>query len=75
MNSFCYIRSCSSVTTSRGYLFIEVSQPVHALELVALELAVEDCGLWDVFARMDGWVGEAVALPKSGARRGAASCV
>jgi len=44
------------------YLFIEVGQPVHALELVTLEFAVEDGGLRDFFPRVDGRVGEAVAL-------------
>lgn len=52
---------------SAAYLFIEVGQPVHALELVTLEFAVEDGGLWNVFACMDGRVGKAVALSEPGA--------
>lgn len=66
----CKPRWVSNVTVGRGYLFIKVSQPVHALELVTLEFAVEDCGLRNVFACMDGWVGKAVALskPRAGGR-------
>ena len=48
----------------RGYLFIQVGQPVHAFELVTLEFAVEDGRLRNVFAGVDGRVGEAVALPE-----------
>jgi len=44
------------------YLFIKVGKPVHALELVTLELAVEHGGLRDLLAGVDGGVGEAVAL-------------
>lgn len=45
-----------------AHLLIKVSQPVHSLELVALQFAIEDGGLWDVIASVDGGVGEAVAL-------------
>lgn len=45
-----------------AHLLVEVSQPVHALELVALQFAIEDGGLWNVVACVDGGVGEAVAL-------------
>lgn len=45
-----------------AHLLIKVSQPVHSLELVALQFAIEDGGLWDVIACVDGRVGEAVAL-------------
>ena len=63
---YCFV---SRVWGRCGYLLIEVGQPVHALELVAFEFAVEDGGLRNVFTRVDGRVGEAVALSK--ARAGA----
>lgn len=45
-----------------AHLLVKVSQPVHSLELVALQFAIEDGGLWNVVACVDGGVGEAVAL-------------
>jgi len=53
-----------------GHLFVEVGQPVHAFELVALEQAVEADGLRDVLAGLDGGVGQAVAVSEPGARAG-----
>lgn len=50
--------------TCLTHLFIEVGQPVHAFELVALQLAVEHGGLRNVFSGLDGRVGQAVAFPK-----------
>lgn len=61
-NPPCKSRQVSNVRDRRGYLFIEVGQPVHALELVTFEFAIEDGGLRNVFTCMDGWVGKAVAL-------------
>lgn len=58
-----------------SYLLVQVGQPVHALQLVPLEFAVEDGGLGNVFTRVDGRIGEAVALPEAGARGGAAGRV
>lgn len=58
-----------SRTRTERHLFVKVGQPVHALELVALELAVEDGGLGDFLSSVDGGVGQAVAL--SEARGGA----
>lgn len=49
------------------YLLVEVGQPVHALELVPLEFAVEDAGLRDFLPCVDRRVGEAVALSEPGA--------
>ena len=49
----------------KAHLLIKVGQPVHAFELVSLQLAVEDGGLGDVVSGLDGGVGQAVALPKS----------
>lgn len=48
-------------------LFVKVSEPVHALELVGFELAVEDGGLRDVLSSLDGGIRQAVALPEPGA--------
>lgn len=53
-----------NIRDRHGYLLIEVGQPVHALELVTLEFAVEYGWLRNVFTCMDGWVGKAVALSK-----------
>lgn len=52
------------------YLLIKVSQPVHSLELVALQFAIEDGGLGNIVTCMDGGVGKAVALsePRDAAR-------
>lgn len=58
------LRWVSNVAVGHGYLFIKIGQPVHALELVTLQFAIEDCGLGNVFACIDGWVGKAVALSK-----------
>lgn len=61
------------------YLLVKVSQPVHALELVGLEFAVEDGGLRNFLAGLDGGIRETVALPEPGAapagdvQRGAAT--
>lgn len=44
------------------YLLVKVSKPVHSLQLVALQLAIEDGGLWNVVTCVDGGVGKAVAL-------------
>lgn len=53
-----------NIAVGHGYLLIKVGQPVHALKLVTLQFAIEDCGLRNVFACIDGWVGKAVALSK-----------
>lgn len=60
-------RECLLHILTQLHLFVKVGQPVHALELVALELAVEDGGLGDLLSSVDGRVGEAVALSEAGA--------
>lgn len=60
-------RGCLLHILTQLHLFVKVGQPVHALELVALELAVEDGGLGDLLSSVDGRVGEAVALSEAGA--------
>lgn len=52
--------------TAVSHLLIEVGQPVHAFQLVALQLPIEDGGLWDVLTSSDRRVGQAVALPEAG---------
>lgn len=57
----------SQVFTERdrqAYLFIEVGQPVHAFELITLKFSVENGGLRNVLACMDGGVWQTVALSK-----------
>lgn len=56
----CLLHICTEL-----HLFVKVGQPVHALELVALQLAIEDGGLGDFLSGVDGWVGQAVALSKA----------
>lgn len=59
---FVYVNCMFSDT----YLFVEVCQPVHAFQLIALKLAIENGGLRNVVTSLDGRVGQAVALPKAG---------